>query len=107
MTDTPPPADPRERRVMALPYPTEQQRLALCEWLNANGINPNSVPLESSFAITEDNGQRVIHYTEFVLTADGHKQVDPEDNTTAWRRKATAPCTVQPPAWLRVPGGLT
>lgn len=89
---------------MAVVHPTEEERIALCEWLTANDISPNSVPLYSHFEIVEQDGQRVIVYTECVLTEDGHKQVDPESSEDTWARNATAPCKVDPPAWLRIPG---
>jgi hypothetical protein len=90
---------------MAMVRPTEEERLALCEWLTANGIDYNTVPLESTFAIVEEPaGQRLIHYIEFVITHDGHAQVDPEDPDTAWKRPASVPCQVDPPAWLNIPG---
>jgi hypothetical protein len=93
---------------MAIRHPTEEERVALCEWLNANGIDFNTVPLESTFAIVEGpDGQRLIHYIEFVVTDTGHRQIDPEDPDTAWKRPAKAPCAVEPPAWLRVPGADT
>ncbi|WP_330328234.1 hypothetical protein [Streptomyces pseudovenezuelae] len=91
---------------MAIGGPTEKERVALYEWLTANGIDPKTVPLSSSFAIVEDSDDtRSIHYIEFVLTDDGRKQTDPDDRNEAWKRPASAPCTVEPPAWLKIPGG--
>src|SRR5690348_11201215 len=53
--------------LMAITHPTEEERQALCEWLTANDIDYNNVPLDSMFAVTEEpDGQRLIHYTEFV-----------------------------------------
>lgn len=89
---------------MALPHPTEEERAAICEWLTANGISPNAVPLPSRLVVLEDDGAKVIHYEEYVLTDDGNKQVDPGDSDYAWVRNATAPCKVDPPAWLRIAG---
>lgn len=90
---------------MAVDHPTEEERLALCEWLTANGIDPNIVPLrEADLRIDEKDGQRVILYTEFVrdeLTGD--ILADP-DNQQAVTSSASAPCLVEPPEWLRVPG---
>lgn len=90
---------------MAIVNPEEEERRAYCEWLTANGISPRSVPRESTFAITDEpDGQRLIRYIEFVLTDDGRIQVDPEARDTVWKRPATAPCVVEPPASLKVPG---
>jgi hypothetical protein len=90
---------------MAIGRPTEKERVALREWLTANGIDPNTVPLSSSFAIVEEDGTRFIHYIEFVLTDDGCKQTDPDDRNEAWKRAASAPCVVEPPTQLKIPGG--
>jgi len=91
---------------MALTHPTEEERIALAEWITANGVDINTVPLESTFAIVDEpDGQRLIHYIEFVLTDNGRKQVAPGDPNTAWKRPASVPCRAEPPAWLNVAGG--
>ncbi|MCX5000912.1 hypothetical protein [Streptomyces longwoodensis] len=90
---------------MAMVHPTEDERRALCEWLTANNVDINTVPLESTFAIVEEpDGRRLIHYIEFVTTDEGHRQVDPEDPSTAWKRPTSALCLVDPPSWLNIPG---
>lgn len=86
---------------MPLGEPTEEERVAICEWLTANGINPKAVPLQCLLTIS--NG--TIHFEEYVLTDDGSRQVDPTDTNRAWARPATAACRVQPPSWLRIPEG--
>ncbi|MFE6412597.1 hypothetical protein ACFVOR_37320 [Streptomyces sp. NPDC057837] len=90
---------------MTTDSPTEKERLALCEWLTANGINPNTVPLrEAGLRIDEKDGQRVIAYTQFVRNElTGNILSDP-DNPGPVTSSATAPCRVEPPAWLGVPG---
>jgi hypothetical protein len=91
---------------MAIAHPTEEERQALCEWLTANGIDPNTVPLyDSGLRITEQDGQRIICYTEYVLTDTGRKQTNPDDSRKVWMRPASVPCKTEPPAWLNVPGG--
>jgi len=88
---------------MALAGPTEEERLAICEWLTANGIDPNTVPLyDHNLRIVDQDGQRAIHYTEYVLTDDGRAQVDPEDPDSAWARNTSRPCLVDPPKTLRI-----
>jgi hypothetical protein len=87
---------------MAMGNPIEEERVALCKWLTANGIDPNAVPLHTNLSIDTVDGDLVIRYEEFVLTEDGRKQVDPEDPTSAWRRPATAPCIQPPPSWLGI-----
>lgn len=93
---------------MATERPTEEVRLALCEWLAANGIAPNVVPLDDpGIRITEQDGQRVIRYTEFVRSElTGNILVDP-DKPEPITSRATTPLIVEPPAWLRVPEGDT
>lgn len=88
---------------MAAPWPTEGERLAICEWLTANGIDPGTVPLnDHKLRIVAQDGQRAIHYTEYVLTDDGHIQVDPEDPDNAWVRDTSRPCLVDPPTEMRI-----
>lgn len=91
---------------MAVPHPTEEERLALCQWLTANGVSPNTVPLESHFAIVEEpDGRRLIHYMEFVRDEKtGNILVDPDDRSPM-KRTASVPCKQDPPAWLNLPGG--
>lgn len=91
---------------MAVAHPTEKERVALCEWLARNGIDIRTVPLhESGLRVEEREGVRVVCYTAYVLNSDDRKQVDPEDPEKVWMREASVPCTLEPPAWLNVPGG--
>lgn len=86
---------------MPLPRPTEEERTAFYDWFAANGVNPRTVPQHTSLEIrTHQDGTRVIHYDEYVLTDDGLVQTDPEDPDSVWIRPATAPCLVEPAAWL-------
>lgn len=91
---------------MGVPHPTDEERLALCEWLTANGIEPNTVPLyDSGLRIVEQAGQRVICYTEYVRSElTGNILSDP-DNPQPVTSEASVPCLVEPPGWLGVPGG--
>lgn len=84
--------------------PTEDERIAICEWLTANGISPNTVPLhDADLRITERDEQRLIQYTEFVRNeTTGNILADP-DTSQPVTREASVPCRVEPPAWLRVP----
>ncbi|MEU9014298.1 hypothetical protein AB0D12_31915 [Streptomyces sp. NPDC048479] len=84
----------------------EHWRIAMCDWLTANNVDPKGVPQDSDFDITTSgDGQRTIHYTAYVRTKDGSKLIDPDDKTRAWQEQRSAPCLVEPPAWLRIPGG--
>ncbi|MFJ4473280.1 hypothetical protein ACIP2X_38100 [Streptomyces sp. NPDC089424] len=91
---------------MAIGKPTEEERLALCKWLRANGIDPDTVPLhDADLRIAVQDGRRVIRYTEYVRNElTGNILYDP-DNPGPVSSSASAPCLVEPPEWLRVPGG--
>jgi hypothetical protein len=89
---------------MAIQSPNEAKRVALCEWLTANDIDVDTVPIDSDFEIIEGpDGQRLLQYTEFVRSEGGGIKVDPEDGQSAWKRTTTAPCKTDPPTWLNVP----
>ncbi|MFJ3141735.1 hypothetical protein ACIPJM_04690 [Streptomyces halstedii] len=66
------------------------------EWLQANSIHLR-IP-RRDITITGPPGNRTIHYAAFVLSADGHIRVDPNDKAEALMEKRTAPCLVEPPA---------
>ncbi|MFJ2568972.1 hypothetical protein ACIOYT_00930 [Streptomyces halstedii] len=66
------------------------------EWLQANNIHLR-IP-RRDITITGPPGNRTIHYTAFVLTADGHIRVDPNDTGEPLTERCTAPCLVEPPA---------
>ncbi|MEW2266937.1 hypothetical protein [Streptomyces sp. NPDC047868] len=86
---------------MPLQRLTEDERLAFCAWFAANGVDPDTVPQHTDLTIdVQDDGIRVIHYDEYVLTEDGSKQIHPKDPTISWTRPATTACLVEPPAWL-------
>jgi len=79
------------------------RREALCAWLQANGINPNDVPirgdlyLEPSPAGDPYTG-RYIHYEAFHRDSDGHRHVDERGTKVAVERRST-PLLVDPPDW--------
>lgn len=90
---------------MARPKRTGDEIIALRDWLTANNIDLGRVPIDSPLAVrTADDGSKVIHYEECVLTEDGRKQLDPKNHTRLWVRPATAPCKVQPHPDLAVEG---
>ncbi|HVK16333.1 MAG TPA: hypothetical protein VM533_05245 [Fimbriiglobus sp.] len=81
----------------------DDRRKALCAWLQANGINPNDVPirgdlyLEPSPAGDPYTG-RYIHYEAFHRDSDGHRHVDERGTKVAVERRST-PLLVDPPDW--------
>lgn len=90
---------------MVVDHPTEEERLALCQWLRANGIDPNIVPLrDANLRIAVQDGQRVILYTQFVRDeVTGNILSDP-DKPEPVTSSASTQCVVDPPEWLGVPG---
>ena len=89
---------------MAIRHPTEEERQELCEWLTVNGIDISTVPLrDSDLRITEQDGQRVIQYTEYVRSElTGNILSDPH-NPKPVTSEASVPCVVDPPGWLNIP----
>ena len=72
-------------------------RVELALWLRANGITPGDVPLHHPIRVEEGDQHTVIHYRTFVLTADGHRQLDPDNPDQAWTEPHAAPCTTPLP----------
>ncbi len=80
---------------MAVLGPSEARRLTICDWLTANGINPNAVPLHSNLHVdTKPNGDRVICYQVFV-TEEGRPVA--AYSSKAIRVDREAPLVVEPP----------
>ena len=84
----------------------EDRREALCAWLRANSIDPNTVPLhDHDLRITERDGQRLIEYTEFVLDElTGNILADP-GNPQPVTSEVSVPCLIEPKPALGIPGG--
>jgi len=83
----------------------DDKRGAVCAWLRANSIDPNTVPLhDHDLRITERDGQRLIEYTEFVRDElTGNIMYDP-DNPGPVTSETSVPCLVDPDPELRIPG---
>lgn len=80
-------------------YPGEDRRKALCDWLTANGIRPNDVPIDADLTITtEPDGTRIIRYEAFVLDAAGRKTLDERGQNVAIEERTTR-LLAEPPAW--------
>ncbi|MEU8682908.1 hypothetical protein [Streptomyces sp. NPDC048611] len=70
----------------------------LCDWLAANGIDPNEVPVHSLLAVeTLPDERRIIRYAVYLRNEDGHRYVDPDDPNQAAREERTTPLVVEPP----------
>lgn len=88
---------------MAVLGPSEEERLAMCAWLTANGVDPETVPLRSAVSIVEVGGQWHIQYTEFVRDEETGK-ILADGEGYGRTRGVRVPCIEKPPAWLNVPG---
>lgn len=78
--------------------PNISRREAVCQWLTANGINPNDVPEDGDLYIADRDGTRVIRYEVFVRDADGNLMRDERGADLAVDRRE-APLVVEPPDW--------
>ncbi len=83
---------------MPAPEYTTDRRKALCVWLQANGIEPNQVPIDSDLYIEDSPDGRQIHHELYVLDNEGRKTLDVRGNQAA-RENASTPLTVEPPDW--------
>lgn len=74
-------------------------REILCDWLRANGINPDEVPLDADLTIEADaTGQRWIRCETYCTTNDGQRFMNAE-GTDAARELVLAPLKTEPPTW--------
>lgn len=71
----------------------DPRRPALLDWLNANGINPDHLPVEQRIVLEDDT----IRYVAYAAADDGSKIK--ADHGPLLQPGAT-PCTVRPPAEL-------
>ena len=77
----------------------EDRREALCTWLQANGINPNDVPVRGDLYLDPGpDGTRHIHYEAFHFNSEGRRHVDERGTKVAVERRST-PLLVDPPDW--------
>ncbi|MFD4569371.1 hypothetical protein ACFWOX_34040 [Streptomyces sp. NPDC058467] len=75
---------------------------AVADWLRANGIDPDDVPLEGPIAIERDRlGKWSIRYAALLRNEAGHRYVDPATDDAA-REERTTPLKVDPPANVQV-----
>lgn len=76
--------------------PRQQQ---LCDWLAANGIDYNDVPVHAPLTVeTLPDGQRIIRHTVYLRDEAGYRYVDPNDPDQAAREERTVSLLVEPPA---------
>lgn len=103
-----PSQEPQSERIVlndAAIWPTiaeTSRRQQLCDWLTANGIDYREVAVPDPLTVeTLPNGQRIIRYTIYLRTADGHRYTDPDQDNQTAREERTTPLVVEPPAGER------
>lgn len=75
----------------------EQHREQLCQWAQANGLDPKDVAANPGLTIEQSGKRTVIVWRQFQRDDQGRIMPDPADPTIAWTvRKATR--MTSPPA---------
>jgi hypothetical protein len=76
------------------------RREELCQWLHANGIDPDDVPINAEISIepTKPKGAQLIRYTVYLRDTNGRKYCGPATDDAA-QEERTVPLLVQPPRW--------
>jgi hypothetical protein len=74
------------------------RRKELCDWLTANHIDPDAVPVHGDLTIDTVDGQRVIRYEAMLHSPDGRPMLDDRGEDVAIERRVV-PLLVEPPAW--------
>lgn len=75
----------------------DAHRQALCDWLTANGLDPNDIPDHLPLRVEEGEGGMVIRYRAFVRTEEDVQQADSIYSDEVVTVERTHPCTVPPP----------
>lgn len=78
------------------PEVIEAHRPVLADWVQANGIDPRTVPLHHPIRVQEGEGGAVI-FRAFVLDEHGSLKVNPDQPDEIMAVERTMPCTVPPP----------
>lgn len=79
---------------------------AVRAWLQANGIDPSDVPVESEVVVEDSAFGLVIRYEAYLKDANGMRYVDPDKPDRAASEFRTALLQLAPPAeWLTTSGG--
>jgi hypothetical protein len=71
---------------------------AVQEWLRANGIEPDDVPVDADMTIEDTPDGRVIHYVANLRNDEGRVQADPFHDGKTLREQRAVPLVVEPPA---------
>lgn len=76
------------------------QRVELCEWLRANGIDPVTVPIGAEITIEPVDGAQLIRHTAYLRDAAGHLYLDETTDDVAQEQRAVPLVTDPPPHWF-------
>lgn len=71
---------------------------AIREWVRANGIDPNVVPVHEDMTIEDTPDGRIIRFHAYRLAEDGSKQITQQPDGGALVEERTVPLVVEPPA---------
>lgn len=74
------------------------RRTALCDWLTANGIDPNFVLVDGDLTIVDTDEGRIIRVEVCVADENGRKQLDERGEHIATEIRMV-PLVVEPPTW--------
>ncbi|URN11391.1 hypothetical protein LUW77_03625 [Streptomyces radiopugnans] len=78
----------------------EDRRRRLCEWLEANGVDPGVMPEDGPVKFERDgDGQVILHYTVYEFDDDGRPKLECGEIV---RSRRAAPLTVPPPSELGI-----
>ncbi|MFD7615766.1 hypothetical protein [Streptomyces sp. NPDC059802] len=102
--------NPVERRIVTVLRGgqdiSEEQRLRVARWLEANGIDPKRVAREQITIESQVRGDResghLIGFTEYYVNADGHKVINEKthDGAVTYERWVRQTVPLEPdPAW--------
>ena len=71
---------------------------ALCAWLTANGIEPNTVPIDADIIVVDTDGGRVLRCEVEMRGKDGRFVLDDRGDRAA-REIRAVPLVAEPPEW--------
>lgn len=70
----------------------------IMEWLRKHGIDPAYVSSGDPLSVaTSSDGTQLIEYTQYLVTAEGHRYLDPKDRTIAAKETRLTPARTPPP----------
>ncbi|MFI0718910.1 hypothetical protein [Streptomyces sp. NPDC021224] len=77
----------------------EARRTELCDWLRANGVDPNQTRRDGELYIdTTADGQRILHAELYELDENGRRFLNERGDGAAIRQVAV-PLLAEPPQW--------